>query len=372
MISEREIIARKIADRCCRRDIHNGSDVDNIVEECCEDLQVNIPEIIQCETLTRSFCAFYLRGRPYLIYDSCLMEVLYIYDSIILSENNEQDMEKLFYKLIGEELIRMNDLPRSLYFSGKYRNLNYSFDDNKERIEQNILQMVSLQSYFLIGHELTHLSLEASSSKGLPQDFWKFAKVSMQVLTERLIKDYPIDTFLKERAGYFLDTIPSSLKEYFDALWNSNRFRHFAEECYCDLMGLKLLLEHYRNPKDSVRAISAAINYLIFQEAVRSDVSDSGFFFGNIIHDVSRTMYFSVLRMEFLLIILQYNGHEHIEECFFEIQERSILTRYWTELIRKIPSEESFSVLSEEDLPNLDREQLVSVLIKTFYYAHIG
>ena len=89
MISEREIIARKIADRCCRRDIHNGSDVDNIVEECCEDLQVNIPEIIQCETLTRSFCAFYLRGRPYLIYDSCLMEVLYIYDSIIMSENNK-------------------------------------------------------------------------------------------------------------------------------------------------------------------------------------------------------------------------------------------------------------------------------------------
>ena len=83
MISEKEIIARKVADRCCRRDILNGSDINNIVEECCEDLQVNIPEIIQCETLTRSFCAFYLRGRPYLIYDSCLMEVLYIYDSII-------------------------------------------------------------------------------------------------------------------------------------------------------------------------------------------------------------------------------------------------------------------------------------------------
>ena len=120
-----------------------------------------------------------------------------------------------------------------------------------------------------------------------------------------------------------------------------------------------------------MRAISAAINYLIFQEAVRSDVSDGRFFFEDIVHDVSRTMYFSVLRMEFLLIILQYNGHEHIEECFFEIQERSILTRYWTELIRKIPSEESFSLLSEEDLPNLDREQLVSVLIKTFYYTHI-
>ncbi len=50
-----------------------------------------------------------------------VMEALYIYDSVIMSENNQQDMEKLFYKLIGEELIRKNDLPRSLYFSGKYR-----------------------------------------------------------------------------------------------------------------------------------------------------------------------------------------------------------------------------------------------------------
>ena len=101
MISVEEIIARKISDRCCRRQFKESKQVNLIVQECCEDLQMPVPQIVYCETLTRSFSAFYLRNQPYIIYDSCLMEALYIYDCIIMSGNNEQDSKKLIDTLIA-------------------------------------------------------------------------------------------------------------------------------------------------------------------------------------------------------------------------------------------------------------------------------
>lgn len=371
MISVEEIIARKISDRCCRRQFKESKQVNLIVQECCEDLQMPVPQIVYCETLTRSFSAFYLRNQPYIIYDSCLMEALYIYDCIIMSGNNEQDMEKLFFKLIGEELILRDDLPRSLYFSGKYRRLDYSFEKTHNKMEQEIGQMLSAQNYFLIGHELGHLYLDKSFSDGIPEGYWNFTKVCMCVLTERLIGDCSLEDFIKTRYGYFLDICPKTLDEYYELVWKSNRYKHFVDECYCDFQGLKLLLEHYKQSENSIRAISAALNYLILQEAIRSDMADQKFFFGDATHNASKSMYFSVLRIEILLLTIQYNRISNIEQAFKEIGNRSALSRQWAKLVEKIPSEESFSLVFEKDLPNTDSKKLIDTLIATFYYAHI-
>ncbi|RKI41397.1 hypothetical protein D7V86_07300 [bacterium D16-51] len=370
MFPVEEIIARKIADRCCRRELKHLPQITDIVGTCCNDLQIQIPEVIYCETLTRNLNAFYLRKKPYLIYDCCLLEALYIYDSIIFAGKDEHDMEKLFYKLIGEELILNNDLARSLYFSGKYRQLNYSFEDEVNECHK-VRQMISLQSYFLIGHELGHLSIAAYHATGIPEDYYKFVNACMAVLTDRVIKDYSFEEFAKMRYGYFMDVCPANMEEYWNGVKNSKKYQHLVEECYCDFQGLKLLLEHYEAPEESIRAISAALNYLILQEAIRSDIKENKLFFGDETHDASRSMYFSVLRMEILLLTLQINKLSNIEEGFREIQSRSMLTKYWSHLIKKIPLEESFSLVSEDDLPKLDKKKIKDILINNFYYVHI-
>ena len=371
MFSEEEIIARKVADRCCRRELKELPRITEIVKECCEDLKLQSPEVIYCETLTRTLSAFYLRRKPYLIYDSCLLEALYIYDSIILSGKDKHDIEKLFYKLIGEELIRNNDLPRCLFFSGRYRRLEYLFENVADKLQQEIRQMISCQSYFLIGHELGHLSVAAGNSQGIPADYRRFIDSCMSVLTDRVIGEQDIETFIKMRYEYFMDACPSNMEEYWEGIKNSRKYEHLVEECYCDLQGLKLLLEHYEAPDRSVRAISAAMNYLILQEAIRSDIKENKLFFRDEAHEASRSMYFSVLRMEILLLTLQINNLPNIEEGFREIQNRSFLTKYWSAVIKKIPSDQSFSVISESDLPDIERTRLVDILINIFYYAHI-
>ena len=40
------------------------------------------------------------------------------------------------------------------------------------------------------------------------------------------------------------------------------------------------------------------MNYLILQEAIRSDIKENKLFFRDEAHEASRSMYFSVLRME--------------------------------------------------------------------------
>ena len=75
--------------------------------------------------------------------------------------------------------------------------------------------------------------------------------------------------------------------------------------------------------------------------------------------------------MEILLLTLQINNLPNIEDGFREIQNRSVLTKYWSAVIKKIPSDQSFSVISESDLPDIGTKRLVDTLINIFYYVHI-
>lgn len=65
--------------------------------------------------------------------------------------------------------------------------------------------------------------------------------------------------------------------------------------------------------------------------------------------------------MEILLLTLQINNLPNIEEGFREIQNRSMLTKYWLYIIKQIPSEKSFSLISKDDLPELDRTKIINI-----------
>lgn len=108
-----------------------------------------------------------------------------------------------------------------------------------------------------------------------------------------------------------------------------------VEECYCDWNGVKLLLEHYNNLEKSVRAISAVFKYLIIQEAIRSDIGKHKFFFEDSKHKVSRAIFFSVLRIEIILLTIRINHLGSVEYAFREIQEQYLLTDCWLDVLKK-------------------------------------
>ena len=247
----------------------------------------------------------------------------------------------------------------------------YLFEKNEGYDSHTIHYMLSAQTYFLIGHELGHLAVGRKQGGGVPEDYHKFVRASMRVLDSRILEDCTFEQFIKERYGYFIEKQPTNIEKYYNELFNSQRFQHFIEECYCDWNGVKLLLEHYNEPEKSISAISHVFNYLILQEAIRSDITADKLFFENADHPVSRAMYFSVLRMEILLLAIQFNKLEKIEDGFRKVQEQFGLMNYWLDIIRDIPSYESFCVVDEKSIQGMDRKKLTDSLINCFYYAHI-
>lgn len=83
-------------------------------------------------------------------------------------------------------------------------------------------------------------------------------------MTKRGMKEHnqSIAVYALDRANHFpVSKPPQSLNEYLDMLMVDSKFLGFVEECYCDYVGLKLLVEEYRSPDVPVNAISSALNY---------------------------------------------------------------------------------------------------------------
>lgn len=370
MIPKNEIIAAQIANRCCRRCFQDTGNIQSIMEECCKTLQITVPNLICCETMAKNFSAFYLRKEPYLIYDSCLTESLFLYDNILDTKVKSEDIEKFFYKLIGEELIRNGDYLHCMYFSGKYSKLEYSFE--KQITPTHILNQLSCQNYFLLAHELAHLSLHGKGYIEIPDKYKQFLNISFRRLSEYSRKGRDEKDFLVDRYYYFLDKCPENLDTYYSMLPQSNRYRHFVEECYCDFRGIQLLLENYAGEIDSAYAISNVLNYLITQEFIRNDLKDGLLDIANHHKDATLSVYLSALRLQMLLITMQFNHLTYVSETLQEIQSCFSLTDYWNEFIQKLPLAESFAQLSDKNIPNIDKKLLIDTLIERFYYCHFN
>lgn len=221
------IISTKLSYRYCRKTVQPLESIDIIVKECCLALNIDEPQIVFCESLKKEFEAFGLQGDMFFIYDGCLIELLYLYDSILFSNFNKNDIDKLFYKLYGEELILNDDVLHSMYFTGKYSSMMFSFE-NYNFNNTNILEYLSIQNYFLIGHELTHLSFIKDFKRTIPSEYRKFVIALLAGLAEKAVTpEKTIKDVLKDRTEYFSDATPENIEEYVMILNESEKFDHF-------------------------------------------------------------------------------------------------------------------------------------------------
>ncbi len=365
-----DIIDNKIKSRFVRNKCVNEDSVERILKDCCEELSIDQPNLICCDTLKRSFSAFILRSESYLIYDDCLTESLYLFNAII-KYGNDTDAYKFFYKLFAEELILTNNLAHSLYFSGKYRKAEYSFQSVSNLDEIN--DQVTRQLYFLIGHELTHLSLQIKNIE-ITHQFQYIVLEAVRLLTLRFINDGKDEKqVLSEISGYFISNqVFSNIDEYIDCLPKSDNFNHFVEECFCDYQGFKMVIENYSDADISVNSISNALNYLIMQESLRSDLSQGVYYINNARKEAQDTLYFSLLRVQMMIIILVMNDIAELKIAFDQTYECCMLTRNLEHFIDELPPPEVLKKIDDSLLPKMDRTKVMSSVIGSLRYCHLG
>ncbi len=375
LIPIENIISNKINARICRKkDITGSKTIRDILNECCSDLGISIPKLICCDSLTKSLSAFTLREKPYIIYDNGLIEALHIFNSITATDCNSTDIDKLFYKLFAEEMALKGDLHYSLYFTGKYGQLSFSFDVAQTDDIDYIRHQLTYQIYFLIGHELTHLALRQDDDEWIvPGKFSRLIQVATRMLTERFVKGGMTEKEVLSRiSGYFLKEEIHSLDEYMNLIIKSDRFIHFVEECYCDFMGFKLLMEHYANPDEAIGAISNALNFLIILECIKSDLSEGIHKLNCTRKEAEDTLYFSVLRVQVLIIILQMNEVQEIKITMSGVKDCSLITEQLELFIESLPDEDTLKTLNSSMLQNISNEDMLSYITKKLYYCSVS
>ncbi len=365
-----DIISTKLFYRYCRKAVNPLESIKIIVKECCSTLNVDEPKIIFCESLKKEFEAFCLHKDLFFIYDGCLTELLYIYDSIIFSDCDKSDMYKLFYKLYGEEFILSGDVLHSMYFTGKYSNMEFKFEKCSIN-SSDILEYLSIQNYFLIGHELTHLSFMKDFKRTIPTGYRKYVVALLAELAEKAVTPANnIKDVLKDRASYFSDTIPEDVEEYIKSLNESWRFNHFLEECYCDYMGFKLLIEHYSNTCKSIDAIISALSCLLTLECIRNDLYDGIQCIRSNHKTASRALYFTFVRIELLICTIEISNLD-TSKALVGLHSKIKITESLEEFISCLPDEKLKS-LSNEYLPSLSKNCIINSLIKQLYYSSVS
>lgn len=185
------------------------------------------------------------------------------------------------------------------------------------------------------------------------------------VTPEKTIKDV-----LKDRAEYFSDTTPESIEEYITVLNESQKFDHFLEECYCDYMGFKLLIEHYENAGKSVDAILSALNCLLTLECIRNDLRDGISCIKKAHRIANRALYFSLIRTELLLCTIEISNLD-TSSALEGIHNRIVITDRLKKFISCLPNEK-LNELSDDNLPLMPPKQIIDSMIKQLYYSSVS
>lgn len=352
MLSESEIIKKKINLRKCRNIIKNVENVQKIADDCSTILNIKSPKIICCDSLERSFSEFRLCGHDYIIYDSSLLESLYLYNNILEHNRKIDDINKFFSKLFAEEFIKNNNYKFAYYFLGKFIESNFSF----KNISKNAADRVNYQNYFLICHELSHIMVRNSETK-IPKNYAEYICGAVGALAKREIEErnITIEDYFLERNDYFsLTTIPHSINEYIYLLNKSSKFYHFIEECYCDYSGYKLLIENYNSTRTVIQAIIGSLNFLIIQEAIRNDIGSYGDDLKDILRDVSITFYYSFLRTQILLLTLQANELTDIKYALDDFNDNNRLIKELMDYINNLPDNDILLEYDTSKFPKMD------------------
>ena len=103
MLDADSIIKLKLKYRVERFAPEQNNQIIDMVNKCCGLLNLEFtPKVIFCDSLVKNFNTFYIRNQPYILIDYSLIECLYIFKAILISNIKKSDILKFYHKIIGE------------------------------------------------------------------------------------------------------------------------------------------------------------------------------------------------------------------------------------------------------------------------------
>lgn len=99
MLDVDRIVKLKLKYRLERSDSKPNAQIIDMVNNCCKVLNlVFTPNIMFCDSLVKNFNTFYIQNQPFILIDYSLIECLYIFNAIIISNVKKSDIIKFYNK----------------------------------------------------------------------------------------------------------------------------------------------------------------------------------------------------------------------------------------------------------------------------------
>lgn len=248
------IIKLKLKYRLERSSSKSNAQIIEMVNNCCKILNLTVtPNIIFCDSLVKNFNTFYIQSQPFILIDYSLIECLYIFSAIILSGVKKSDIIKFYNKVLCEELI-YNSSENIVYFYEKYKKYQFSFSENIDVFDKQVKECLFYQIYFLIVHELSHLSIKQGTRVCSYGDYNNFF--------------FEVLKFISKNSG---SRILKNRK------WdrNDNKVQVLIEECYCDYNAFCVLIDaNGTDKRKSLEYSYCLLNFLITYEMVKNSIEE--------------------------------------------------------------------------------------------------
>lgn len=307
MLRKDDVLRKKISARIIRNNVPPIKKVDIILDKICHILNAQKPIVLFCDTLTRRMSSFEFQGDRYLVFDNSLIEFLYLYNKLVISDACVEDIDKLYYKILCEECLYQGSSSALVYFK-RYRDLRFSFQNEYEDV---VNEHITYQVHFLLFHEMTHFDVIDNK---YVEEYLGVRKFMLQALYI-LANNYSAGSYIKDGLiDYFELTIDKKMLDSKD-LTISYRAEAFLEECFCDFQAFKQMFKHFINNNTTVSAAYSLIEFLVNSEMIRSSFDKQIITMNT---DSDETFFTAFLRLHLFTLIVMYN------ECDIE---QSLLDR---------------------------------------------
>lgn len=283
MLDVDRIIKLKLKYRLERCDVKVNTQIIDIMNNCCKVLNLAFnPNIIFCDSLVKNFNTFYIRNQPFILVDYSLIECMYIFNAIIISNVKKSDIIKFYNKIICEELI-YNNSENIVYFFEEYKKNEFSFSYYMNIYDKQVKNCLFYQIYFLLVHELSHLAVKQGTRVCSYDDYNNFFFESLKFIVKN-----------------------SSSKIIKNRRWdkNDNKIHALIEECYCDYNAFCTLIDANDTDKsNSLEYSYCLLNFLVTYEMVK-DTIENGLFREFLEQEATDTFFYLHVRLNIFTVTL--------------------------------------------------------------------
>lgn len=317
ILSSRIKIGKPFAEESTRR----------FYNDLVERYEIKDLPLILCNTLQRRTCLSYVNDKPYLIFDTAVIDLFHLLHNASVIGMSEEIIKIVFFLTSSEQYFVNGQYALALQFAAKYLNeIEEMLNALDVDIEKDAPAPLFIQQSFLLTHELIHYLLSI--------DFNRYIRVikAKQGLLKRIFSYAQQESDVK-LGGSFIEAINN---------------KTLIEECACDSIGAISAIDigvklKKQSESGAASSIIDALNYQFILSCIENF---NGQINGKINFDELNQFNFRSLHLKAFMsrYLCDEFGSDSADKFEVSVQKSDYFINNTIQMIARLYKDESFSL----------------------------